>query len=148
MVSRAQAVVTLAARARFRREVARQIDSTGTARVVAEIVEDLALPMAGQGVEIEVLLPPRTETLTLPLEAIVMEGIAHRAFVLQPSGGGFKANARQLQITRFRGGRDGERVEVLDGLSAGERVAVRGAELLSDGQIAVEAEPPGARELF
>lgn len=116
------------------REVGHQVGALGTVRVVVEIEDDLGVPPPGQGVEVEVLLERREAALTVPLEAVLTQGGGYRAFVLSPSGEASRAEARQLQIGRRSDGR----VEVLDGLQEGERVAVRGAELLADGQLVVE----------
>ena len=117
------------------REVAGQVDASGTARLVAEITEDVALPPAGEGVLLEVLLPPRPEAVTLPLEALLVDGGVASAYVLETSGSEYRARRRLL----LTGSRSEGRIEVLQGLEVGERVAVQGAEFLADGLQATEA---------
>ena len=117
------------------REVAGEVDASGTARLVAEITEDLALPPAGEGVLLEVLLPPRPDAVTLPLEALLIDGGVASAYVLETSGSEYRARRRLL----LTGSRSEGRIEVLQGLEAGERVAVQGAEFLADGLTATEA---------
>lgn len=117
------------------REVARQVDTTGTARLVIEVTEDLDLPPVGEGVVLEVLLAMRPDAITLPVEALLIDGGAATAYVLETSGSAYKARRRLL----LTGSRDGGRIEVIDGVSVGERVAVQGAEFLADGLLATEA---------
>lgn len=121
------------------REIGRGVDRMGTARLVAQIDEDFAMPAPGEGVELEVLMPARDAALTVPQEAVIVEGGASRAFVLETSGSDYKAQLRIVQL----GLRHAGRLEVLGGLQAGERIAVRGAEFLADGLLATEAEGEG-----
>lgn len=116
------------------REVAARVDAHGTARLVVEISEAIALPPIGEGLELEVLLESKAGALTVPEEALVISGGISALYVLEPAAGAWVARRRNVGIgTRGKG-----RVEVLDGLQAGERVAVRGVELLSDGIGAVD----------
>ena len=118
------------------REVARQVDRTGTVRLVVEIEEDQGLPLPGEGLELEVLLDERASALTVPREALIIDGGVTTVFVLEPSGSEYKARRRLVQAGSARAGR----VEILDGLKEAERVAVRGAEFLADGLPAAEAK--------
>ncbi len=122
-------------------EVSRRVDDDGTVRLVAAVEEDLGLPTAGDGIELRVLLAPKSDALSLPVAALIVEGGVASAFVLEPSGTEYRARRRRLRT----GGRDRGRIEVLAGLRDGERVAVRGAELLADGLTAVEAEEAAER---
>ena len=117
-------------------EVAGRVDRSGTVRLVVEITEDLGLPLPGEGVELEVLLEAKESALTLPREALIIDGGVTSVFVLEPSGSGYRARRRLVQSGSSRDGR----VEILDGLKASERVAVRGAEFLADGLPAIEAD--------
>lgn len=119
----------------FLRELAGEVDAAGTVRAVVVIEEDLDMPRPGEGVEVEVLLPRRDQVLTVPEEALLIESGVSRGFALSPSGNDYKAEKRLVQT----GLRSGQRVEVLYGFEAGERVAVRGAEFLADGLLATEA---------
>ena len=118
------------------REVASEVDAAGTVRVVVAITTDLAMPPPGEGVELQVDLERREGVLTVPEQALILEGGVVRAFVLQTSGGNYTAELRVVMV----GSRSAGRVEVRSGLEEGERVAVRGAELLADGLLAVEAD--------
>ncbi len=124
-------------------EVAREIERTGTLRLVAEMTESDGNQLPGEGVELRLLLDAKPEAVTVPQEALIVDGGVASVFVLEPSGTQYRARRRLVQA----GSRSEGRVEVLDGLRPGERVAVRGAELLADGLLATEAdaEPEAAR---
>ncbi len=117
-------------------EVAREIDRTGTLYLVVELTEASGGLLPGEGVELRILLDERPETVTVPEEALIVDGGVASVFVLEPSGSEYRARRRLVQS----GSRSGGRVEILDGLRPGERVAVRGAEFLFDGLSATEAE--------
>lgn len=117
-------------------EVARRVDAGGTVRLVVTVGEDLGLPPPGEGLELFVLLQERPAALTLPEEALLVDGGVAAVFVLEASGSDYKARLRPVRP----GSRAGGRFEILDGVRDGERVAVAGTELLADGQLAVEAE--------
>ena len=70
----------------------------------------------------------QSEALTAPTPAIVVRDGNNFVFVVDTAN---KAAARQVQTGR----RVGERVEIVDGLKAGERVAVQGAGFLNDGDL-------------
>jgi HlyD family secretion protein len=70
----------------------------------------------------------QSEALTVPTPAIVVRDGNNFVFVVDTAN---KAAARQVQTGR----RVGERVEIVDGLKAGERVAVQGAGFLNDGDL-------------
>ena len=69
------------------------------------------------------LLVPYATTITVPIEALVATGLTNRVF-LERSAGVFES--RQVHTGR----RFGDRVEVLDGLSEGDRIVVSGTFLL------------------
>ncbi len=123
------------------REVSRRIDEDGTVRLVTTVDEDLGLPAVGDGIELRVLLAAKSDAVTLPIEALIVDGGVAKAFVLEPAGSEYTARLRMLST----GGRAGDRIEILSGLRDGERVAVRGAEFLVDGLAAVEAKGDGER---
>jgi RND family efflux transporter MFP subunit len=75
-----------------------------------------------------VLAIGQSETLTAPTPAIVVRDGNNFVFVVDAAN---KAAARQVQTGR----RVGERVEIVEGLKAGERVAVQGAGFLNDGDL-------------
>ncbi len=133
------------------REVSPVVGTGGTVAVLAEVVPGAEggaggagaalLPPPGEGVEVQVELDPRFRALTVPEEALVVaagEGGAGDAAVYAAQGG----IARRRQVTL--GGRSGGRVEVLTGLSPGDRVVVGGAALLSDGARVTPLEEPAA----
>ena len=117
------------------REVAAEVDAAGTVRVIIGVERDIAMPPSGEGLEVVVQLEEREDALTVSEGAVIVEGGVARVFVLQTSGSDYEAEMRLVQT----GGRSEGRVEILDGLSVGERVAVLGSELLADGLLAVEA---------
>jgi len=120
------------------REVAPELDPAGTLRTFAEVTVGRELPPAGEGVEIEVALAEHPRALTVPATALVVgEGDAAV----------FVAVRQRVLVARRRAvlaGLSGHgRVEVLDGLHAGDRVVVEGAAYLTDGAAIAEA-PRGA----
>ena len=70
----------------------------------------------------------QSETLTAPTPAIVVRDGSNFVFVVDAEN---KAAARKVQTGR----RVGERVEIVEGLQVGERVAVQGAGFLNDGDL-------------
>ena len=70
----------------------------------------------------------QSEALTAPTPAIVVRDGNNFVFVVDAAN---KAAARRVQTGR----RVGERVEIVEGLRAGERVAVQGAGFLNDGDL-------------
>lgn len=125
---------TLVGRGRLA-ELAREVGAGGVARAVIDVTEDLGMPQVGDGVEVELLLPPREDAVTVPERALVVHGSVATVYVLDPLEHGYRARSRQV----IPGARHGGRVEILDGLSPGETIAVEGAELLADGMTAVDA---------
>lgn len=107
------------------REISPVLDAGGTAAVVAEVTEGAALPSPGEGIEVQVELDVREQTLTVPEEALLVSEGGTAVYVVE--GGA----ARRRTVTL--GGRAGGRVEVLNGLSPGDKLVVEGAALLSDG---------------
>jgi len=122
-------------------ELARQVDRSGTVRLMVDITEDTRLPLPGEGLELEVLLTAKEEAISIPWEGLVNDGGVSTVFVLEPSGSGYKARSRLVRSGLASDGR----VEILDGLKEGERIAVRGAELLADGLPANEADTGAGR---
>jgi RND family efflux transporter MFP subunit len=116
------------------REISPMIDAGGTVPVVAEVTEGAALPPPGEGIEVQVELDRRDQTLTVPEEALVVSEGGTAVYVAE----GGKARRRAVTL----GGGDGVRVEVLNGLSPGDKVVVEGAALLSDGARVSQVEEP------
>jgi membrane fusion protein, multidrug efflux system len=122
-------------------EVSPALDATGTSLIRARVAATPRGLMAGQGVEMDVALDER-QAISLPEEALITTAGGPAVFVLRAGGDPARVQARPVQT----GGRSGGRVEILDGLRPGERVAVRGAGWLTDGAAVLEeaaAEDPG-----
>jgi RND family efflux transporter MFP subunit len=117
-------------------EVSPTLDATGTSLVRAAVTSPLHGLIAGQGVEMDVALD-RRQALTLPEDALITTAAGPSVFVIRSGTDPLHVQARQVQT----GGRAGGRVEILDGLRPGERVAVRGAGWLTDGAAVVEEAP-------
>jgi len=111
------------------REVAPVVDAGGTVSVLAEVTDPTGLPAPGEGVELRVALDRHEQALTVPEEALVMTEGGNAVFVAERSAGGLAARRRTVET----GARGGGRVEVLRGLSPGDKVVVSGAALLADG---------------
>ena len=76
--------------------------------------------------------------LTVPQTAMVMrDGFSH-VFALQPDG-----HVRQIKVQAGR--RQGDRIEVVSGLSAGVPVVVQGAGFLNDGDLVKVLDTPAAQ---
>lgn len=74
-----------------------------------------------------------TEAMTVPLTAVVRApggGDAYAVFVVEQDQGGPVARVRTVRL----GDLVGNRIAVVDGLAAGERVIVRGATVITDGE--------------
>jgi RND family efflux transporter MFP subunit len=116
------------------KEISPILEAGGTVPVVAEVTAGSALPSPGEGVELRVELDPRPQAMTVPEEALVV------------SEGGTAVYIREGKVARRRnittGSRSGGRVEVLTGLSPGDKVVVGGAALLSDFDRIIEVEAP------
>ena len=113
-------------------ELSREVDDTGVARLVIRVDEVIDMPRPGVGVSLRVLLPERPAALTVPDRAVITNGGVASVFVLEPSGNLFEARARLVRL----GQRGSGRVEIVDGIQDGDRIALDGAEYLSDGIVA------------
>lgn len=80
----------------------------------------------------------RAAALTLPVSAVVLrEGFAY-VYLLAGEAGQTAAAADQMRVTQVRvrtGRRNAERIEIVDGLTAGARVVASGAGFLADGDV-------------
>lgn len=112
------------------REVSPLVEAGGTIPVVAEVTEGAAMPAPGEGVEIHVELDIRTAALTVPEEALLVSEGGDAVWVSQAR----KAHRRPVET----GARGGGRVEIVRGLSPGDKVVVGGASLLSEGDAVTE----------
>jgi RND family efflux transporter MFP subunit len=122
------------------REVAPELDAAGTLRAVAEVPAGRELPPPGEGVELEVALDEHRGALTVPTKALVI-GEGGSAVFLAVRQRELVARLRDVQTGLTGNGR----VEVIDGLHAGDRVIVEGAAFVADGAAIVEARAGDGR---
>ncbi len=123
------------------REVAPVVDAGGTVRVVMEVLDVTNLPAPGEGVQVKVEMSERRNVLTLPEQAVLVDEGNASVYVLQSTGGGYRAERRGVEL----GGRGEGRIEILSGVVAGDRVAVDGVSFLSDGALARSADSDPGR---
>ncbi|HXU46440.1 MAG TPA: efflux RND transporter periplasmic adaptor subunit [Thermoanaerobaculia bacterium] len=121
------------------REVAPVVDAGGTVSVVALVSDPTGLPAPGEGVEERVALDRHEQALTVPEEALVVAESGSALFVAVRGRGRLYAHRRAVET----GARGGGRVEILRGLSPGEKVVVGGAALLAEGDPVAAIEEPG-----
>jgi len=81
----------------------------------------------GQTLRVAVPTSDSREVLTVPRDALVLRPEGHSVFVVD-------ANNQAQQITVTVGSGQGDYIEVLGGVSAGDRVVIRGNERLRSGQ--------------
>lgn len=123
-------------------EVGSTIDAGGTIRVVAEAESREGLPAPGEGVEVSVELQTLPGVVTVPEQAIVISGGAESVFVVDGTEGS-TGRARNAPVST--GGRAGGRVAILSGVTTGDLVVVRGADLISDGVLVTVVKDDEAR---
>jgi RND family efflux transporter MFP subunit len=116
------------------REVASVVDEAGAVRVVVSVAKDVAMPLPGEGVDVEVLLPPLPDALTVPDSAVAVSSAGSAVFVLgQAEGYPPRSVARRVPVEL--GVRGGGRVEVVRGVEAGDKVIVTSVAFLADGAV-------------
>jgi RND family efflux transporter MFP subunit len=120
------------------REVSPVVDAGGTVALVAEVTNPLGLPAPGEGIELRVALDPHEQALTLPEEALVVAESGSAVFVAERSHGGMVAKRRPVET----GARGDGRVEILRGVSPGDKVVIGGAALLAEGDPIAPIETP------
>src|SRR5262245_19101843 len=114
---------TLPARARVSGDVLPQFDPvTQSSKIRLDIDNPGFALRPDMFVDVN-LLVPYAATITIPAEALVATGLTNRVFVEQSVG---VFESRQVRTGR----RLGDCVEVLDGLSEGDRIVVSGTFLL------------------
>ena len=79
----------------------------------------------GMYLKLRVVVEEKNDVITLPIEAIIIEGDRQSAFVVN------NGLAKKIPVTV--GARSGDLYEVTDGITEGEQVVVSGASLLADG---------------
>ena len=122
------------------REVSPVVEAAGTVPLVVRVSDPVGLPAPGEGVELRIELDARPETITVPEDALVAGDNGNAVFVADRREGGLRARRRPVDT----GARGNGRVEILRGLSAGDRVVIGGASLLTDGDVVTPVE--GASE--
>jgi len=119
------------------REVSPVVEAAGTVPLVVRVSDPTGLPAPGEGVELLVWLDARPETITVPEDALVAGESGGAVFIAEGRRGRITARRRLVET----GARGGGRVEILRGLSAGDRVVTGGASQLADGDPIAEVEP-------
>lgn len=95
--------------------------------------------MPGTSARAEISLPAGEPALAVPRDALLRQPDGgYSLFVVVEEGGRLLARQRSVRVLRDQG----ERVAVASGLSAGERVVVRGNEQLRDGDPVQVSEAP------
>jgi multidrug efflux pump subunit AcrA (membrane-fusion protein) len=124
------------------REVSPLVEAGGTVPIAVEVLDPTGLPAPGEGVELRVALDRRDGALTVPEEALVVAESGSAVYTGTRRTGGYTARRRTVET----GARGNGRVEILRGLSPGDRVVVDGAAMVTDGAALVEVkEPPAPR---
>jgi membrane fusion protein (multidrug efflux system) len=104
--------------------------STRTVRVRATLANPDLLMRPGMFAEVGVLLPARSRVLTLPRTAITYNPYGDSVFRILEQDGQLKVQRKQIRTGDVENGR----VEVLEGLAAGDRVVLAGQVKLRNGQ--------------
>lgn len=120
----------------FRTVMPQEDRRTSTRPVRFTINGDLPRASTADGARIDIQIPIRDakESLLVPQDAIVPVAGGHIVFV-------FDEGKAARQVVKLGGG-VGDKVIILSGLQAGERVIIKGNEGLSDGVDVREASPP------
>lgn len=126
--------------------------SSRLANVRAEVANPDGRLTPGQFTQVHVVMPEEGDVLTLPQTAVVTSLYGDHVYVVRPSdeGGegvgeadadtGEAAALVVRQVFVKTGRRSGDMVEILDGLSAGDRVVTAGQNRLSNGAPVTLAE--------
>ncbi|AGA90635.1 RND family efflux transporter, MFP subunit [Thioflavicoccus mobilis 8321] len=110
-------------------------------QIRAELGNPELLLRPGMFAEVTTLLPTKDDVLTLPRQAIAFNTYGDSVLVIQEKDGAPVVQRRQIRTGAVRG----EEVEILEGLSAGDRVVLAGHVKLTNGQ-PVEIVPEAADE--
>ena len=120
-----------------------QIDAaTGTLKLKAEFANTDGLLFPNQFVHVRVLLGQETGLVVVPVPAVQRGSQGTFAYVVKPDS---TVSMRPVKTGMV----DGERIAIVSGLAAGERVVIDGADKLREGArvevIDRNTPPPGAR---
>jgi RND family efflux transporter MFP subunit len=110
--------------------------ATRTLPVVFELAQPDAALRIGMAVKAQVFLGPSRQAVAVPTTAVIDENGAATVF-MQTAGESFRRRPVRL------GARDGDWVEIVDGLEPGQRVVSRGAYLVKLASTATGAIPHG-----
>lgn len=103
---------------------------TRSVRVRAKLENPGGLMRPGMFVQIKTLLPERRDVLTVPRTAVTYNPYGDAVFVISKQDGQMVVKIRTIETGDARG----ERVEVVNGLEAGEKVVAAGTVKLRNGQ--------------
>jgi membrane fusion protein (multidrug efflux system) len=106
---------------------------TRSLRIRATLANPQSRLRPGMFAEVRTLLPQRPAVLTLPQTAITYNPYGDSVFVIEDGETGTTVQRRQVETGRVRNGR----VEIAQGLQAGERVVIAGQVKLRNGQAVV-----------
>ncbi len=154
--------ITVGQIARITIEAAPEREFTGTVKMISPVVDpesgtvkitveipraDKSLLRPGMFASVYIITETRQNTLVIPKKALVLEGEGNQVFVFEtdPETGRGQARRRRIEI----GFTDSDRLEILSGLSPGERVIMVGQEGLRPGssvRLVGEAAPPAFAE--
>lgn len=150
--------ITVGQTARITVEAAPEREFTGTVKMISPVVDpesgtvkvtveiprtDKSLLRPGMFASVYIITETRRNTLVIPKKALVLEGEGNQVFTFEtdPESGRGQAQRRRIEI----GFTDSDRLEILNGLSQGERVITVGQEGLRPGspvRLVGEAAPP------
>lgn len=105
-------------------------EKTRAIRIRAMLQNKERLLRPGMFAEVSTLLPAREQLLTLPRTAVTFAPYGDAVFLIAEQEGQTLAERRQVSTGEAQGGR----VEILDGLVAGDRVVMGGQTKLRSGQ--------------
>ncbi len=114
--------------------------ATRLVAVRAEIDNSRSVLSPGQFVRVQVRLPARDGVLSLPQTAVTTSLYGDFVYVVVEAEEGGTLEARQVFVET--GFRQGDQVEIVRGISTGDRVVVAGQNRLSNGAPVVLEEPP------
>ena len=106
---------------------------TRSLRIRATLENQQARLRPGMFAAVRTVLPPRPSVLTLPQTAITYNPYGDSVFVIQESESGSRVQRRQVKTGGVRHGR----VEIVQGLQAGEQVVIAGQVKLHNDQAVV-----------